>query len=90
MVLPILRIEGPYRDWLIDAFNSGKPFDQLTTEMLAGDLLPDTTDWQRLATGFHRNHRTNGEGGSIAEELHREVLVETEDGQLYLGLARLP
>jgi hypothetical protein len=82
------RVMWRWRDWLIDAFNDGMPFDQLTIEMLAGDLLPNATDFQRLATGFHRNHRTNGEGGSIAEEFRVEYVsdcVETTS-TVWLGL----
>ena len=70
------RVMWRWRDWLIDALNAGMPFDQFTIELLAGDLLPEATDWQRLATGFHRNHRTNGEGGSIAEEFRVEYVVD--------------
>lgn len=62
----------PWRDWVIDAFNANMPFDQFTVEQLAGDLLPDATLDQKIATGFNRNHRYNSEGGSIPEE----VLVE--------------
>lgn len=51
-----------YRDWLIDAFNKDKPYDQFLTEQIAGDLLPDATDDQLIATAFHRNTMTNDEG----------------------------
>jgi mono/diheme cytochrome c family protein len=57
-----------WRDWLVRQLNADKPFDRLSTEMLAGDLLPDATPEQRLATAFNRNHILNGEGGNIAEE----------------------
>jgi len=57
-----------WRDWLVKNLNADKPFDQLSTEMLAGDLLPDATVDQKVATAFNRNHILNGEGGNIAEE----------------------
>ncbi len=63
-----------WRDWLVRALNENRPFDQLATEMLAGDLLPDATLEQRVATGFNRCHLLNGEGGAIAEE-QRNVIV---------------
>ncbi len=57
-----------YRDWLIKAFNQDMPYDQFLTEQMAGDLLPDATDEQMLATAFHRNSMTNDEGGTENEE----------------------
>ncbi len=57
-----------WRDWLVARLNDDTPFDRLSTEMLAGDLLPDATDGTRLATAFLRNHLLNGEGGAIPEE----------------------
>jgi hypothetical protein len=57
-----------WRDWLVRNLNADKPFDQLSTEMLAGDLLPNATLDQKIATAFNRNHLLNGEGGNIAEE----------------------
>ena len=57
-----------WRDWLVKNLNADKPFDQLSTEMLAGDLLPNATIDQKIATAFNRNHILNGEGGNIAEE----------------------
>ncbi|RFS18535.1 DUF1553 domain-containing protein [Emticicia sp. C21] len=57
-----------YRDYVIDAFNKDKPFDQFTIEQLAGDLLPNPTNEQLIATGFHRNTMNNDEGGTIDEE----------------------
>ncbi|MFA6546248.1 MAG: PSD1 and planctomycete cytochrome C domain-containing protein [Limisphaerales bacterium] len=77
----------PWRDWVIRAFNDNKPFDQFTIEQLAGDLLPDATLDQRIATGFHRNHMMNEEGGIIAEEFLAEYTadrVETTAG-VWLG-----
>ena len=57
------RIMWPYRDWVIDAVNRDLPFDQFTIEQLAGDLLPEPTKLQQIATGFHRNTLINQEGG---------------------------
>ena len=57
-----------WRDWVIHAFNSNKPFDEFVIEQIAGDLLPDATDSQHIATGFHRNHMITHEGGTIPEE----------------------
>ena len=66
----------PWRDWVIRAFNANKPFDQFTVEQLAGDLLPDATPDQKIATGFNRNHMINFEGGAIPEEYLNEYLVD--------------
>jgi len=65
-----------WRDWTIDAMNSGMPYDQFLTEQLAGDLLPAPTLNQRIATGFNRNHVINSEGGIIPEEYRVEYVAD--------------
>ncbi|MGB7348040.1 MAG: PSD1 and planctomycete cytochrome C domain-containing protein [Pirellulaceae bacterium] len=82
------RTMWPWRDWLVDALNDNMPFDQFTIEMLAGDLLPDATAEQILATGFNRNHMFNGEGGRIAEETRVENVFDRAEttGTIWLGL----
>ncbi len=66
----------PWRDWVIQAFNSNMPFDRFTVEQLAGDLLPNASRTQKLATGFNRNHMINYEGGAIADEYLTEYVVD--------------
>jgi hypothetical protein len=66
----------PYRDWVIRAFNADMPFDQFTIEQLAGDLLPNPTADQRLATAFHRNTQTNTEGGTDDEEYRVAAVMD--------------
>ncbi|MCG3129247.1 MAG: hypothetical protein CHACPFDD_04168 [Phycisphaerae bacterium] len=77
-----------WRDWVIDAFNRNMPFDQFTIEQFAGDLLPEATLSQRIATGFHRNHMINFEGGAIDEEYLNEYLVNRVNttATVWLGL----
>jgi hypothetical protein len=70
------RFQWPWRDWVIDAFNQNLPFDQFTIDQLAGDLVPNPTRAQNIATGFNRNHRLNGEGGIIAEEWRVETVID--------------
>ncbi len=77
-----------WRDWAVKAFNENQPFDQFTIEQIAGDLLPTPTQDQLVATGFHRNHMINGEGGRILEESRVDYVqdrVETT-GTVWLGL----
>ncbi|MGI9456886.1 MAG: PSD1 and planctomycete cytochrome C domain-containing protein, partial [Aeoliella sp.] len=82
------RTMWPWRDWVVDAFNRNMPFDQFTIWQLAGDLLPEATFEQRLATGFCRNHMINGEGGRIAEENRVEYVFDMTEtmGTVWLGL----
>jgi mono/diheme cytochrome c family protein len=68
-----------WRDWVVQAFNADMPFDQFTIEQLAGDLLPDATREQKIATAFHRNGLLNGEGGNIAEEQRHVLLFDRVD-----------
>ena len=78
----------PYRDWVIRAFNSNKPFDRFVVEQLAGDLLPNPTPDQIVATGFNRCHVSTSEGGSIEEEVYVRNIVDQVDtnGTVFLGL----
>ena len=78
----------PYRDWVIDAFNRDLPFDRMTIEQLAGDLLPDPTPDQLIATGFLRNSMRNEEGGVDPEQFRVEGLIDRVDaiGKAFLGL----
>jgi len=82
------RTMWPWRDWVIRSFNDNMPYDRFTVEQLAGDLLPNASREQVLATGFNRNHMINGEGGRIPEENRIEyVFDQTETvGTLWLGL----
>jgi len=78
----------PWRDWVIRAFNENKRFDQFTIEQLAGDLLPDATQDQKIATGFNRNHMINFEGGAIPEEYLNEYVIDRVEttATTWLGL----
>src|SRR5579871_4819734 len=65
-----------YRDWLINAFNNDEPYDKFLTEQIAGDLLPNPTDAQYIATAFHRNTMTNDEGGTDNEEFRTAAILD--------------
>ncbi|MCA9162789.1 MAG: DUF1549 domain-containing protein, partial [Planctomycetales bacterium] len=82
------RTNWPWRDWVIQSFNQNMPFDQFTVEQFAGDLLPDATLDQHLATCFHRNHMTNGEGGRDPEESRVDYVIDRVNtmGTVWLGL----
>ena len=82
------RQNWPWRDWVIRAFNTNMPFDQFTREQFAGDLLPSPTADQILATAFHRNHMTNGEGGRDPEESRVDYVIDRVNtlGTVWLGL----
>lgn len=70
------RGQWPYRDWVIHAFNNNLPYDQFITWQLAGDLLPNATKEQILATAFNRNHKYTEEGGVIHEEYRVEYVLD--------------
>ena len=77
-----------WRDWVIEAFNRNLPFDRFVIEQLAGDLLPNPTLDQRIATAFNRNHRTNSEDGIVPEEYAVEYVVDRVDttSTVFMGL----
>jgi hypothetical protein len=79
----------PYREWVIKAFNANMPFDRFIIEQLAGDLLPNATLDQIVATGFNRCHVSTSEGGSIEEEVYVRNVVDQVDtnGNVFLGLS---
>jgi hypothetical protein len=82
------RVMWRWRDWVIESLNANIPFDQFTIEQLAGDLLPNPTLDQSIATGFNRNHRGNSEGGIIPEEYAVEYVVDRVEttSTVWLGL----
>jgi hypothetical protein len=77
-----------WRDWVIEAFNRNLPFDRFVIEQLAGDLLPNPTFEQKIATAFNRNHRTNAEDGLVPEEYAVEYVVDRVDttSTVFMGL----
>ena len=83
-----MRNMWPWRDWVIEAFNKNLPFDEFVIWQLAGDLLPDATHEQRLATGFNRNHLQSQEGGIVPEEYRVEYVADRTNtfGKAFLGL----
>jgi hypothetical protein len=70
------RVMWRWRDWVINAFRTNMPYNEFTMDQIAGDLLPNATLDQRIATGFNRNHRTSGEGGIIPEEYRVEYVAD--------------
>jgi hypothetical protein len=82
------RTMWPWRDWVVGAMNEDLPFDDFTVWQIAGDLLPEATPEQILATGFFRNHMINGEGGRIAEENRIDYVMDMTEtlGTVWLGL----
>ncbi|RLS36611.1 MAG: DUF1549 domain-containing protein, partial [Planctomycetota bacterium] len=84
-----VRTLWPWRDWVIDAFARNMPYDQFLTEQLAGDLLPEATLAQKVATGFNRNHVLTTEGGIIEEEYRIEYVVDRvhTTATVFMGLS---
>ena len=82
------RWAWPWRDWLIKQINANRPFDEIIVEMLAGDLLENPTQDQMIATAFNRNHFINAEGGSIAEEVRFNYVLDRVEttSTTFLGL----
>jgi len=76
-----------WRDWLIDALNRNLPYDRMTIEMLAGDLLPNPTPEQLIATGFHRNTLVNSEGGTNPEEFRSAAVVDRVNTTMQVWMA---
>jgi mono/diheme cytochrome c family protein len=83
-----LRGMWAWRDWVIGAFNQNMPFDEFAIEQLAGDLLPNPTREQKIASGFNRNHMINFEGGAIADEYQVEYVVDRVEAtsSAFMGL----
>jgi len=82
------RTMWPWRDWVVRAFNENMPYDQFTIWQLAGDVMPNATTEQKLASAFNRNHMMNGEGGRIPEETRVENVMDRVDttATLWMGL----
>ncbi len=83
-----VRFMWPWRDWVIDAFNRNMPYDEFVTWQMAGDLLPEPSAEQRLATAFHRNHPMTAEGGVIDEEYRVDYVADRANttGRAILGM----
>lgn len=82
------RVAWPWRDWVIQAFNSNQPFDDFTVEQIAGDLLPEANRDQKIATGFVRNSMANNETGIIDEEFRVEAVADRIEtmASVWMGL----
>ena len=89
MAIASMRRESmwKYRDWVIDAINQDMPFDQFAIEQIAGDMLPNATIDQKIATGFHRNTQINQEGGIDEEQFRVEAIIDRVNttGSVFLG-----
>jgi len=83
-----LREMWPWRDWVIKAYNRNMPYDQFTVDQLAGDLLPNATVDDKIASGFNRNNMINFEGGAVPQEYHAEYIIDraSTTATVWLGL----
>ena len=83
-----MRDMSAWRDWVIKAFNQNMPYDEFTVDQIAGDLLPNATMDQKIASGFNRNHMITLEGGAIPAEYHVEYVVDrvSTTSTAFLGL----
>jgi hypothetical protein len=84
-----LRDMSPYRDWVIKAFNSNKPYDKFIHEQLAGDMMPQATRDMIIATAFNRNHQQNLEGGIVEEEFQTEYVMDRTNtfGEAFMAMS---
>lgn len=82
------RTNWPWRDWVTKAYSDNMPFDQFTIQQIAGDMLPNATASQKLASAFNRNHRQNAEGGALAAEFLVENVIDRVEttSTVWLGL----
>ena len=82
------REQWPWRDWVIKAFKRNIPYDDFITWQLAGDLLPEASREQKLATGFHRNNPANSESGIISEEFRLQYVADRTNttAKAFMGL----
>ena len=82
------RLMWPWRDWVIDAFNENMPYDEFVTWQIAGDMMPNATDEQKLATAFNRNHAMTAEGGAVDEEFRLKYVFDRANttATAFLGL----
>ncbi len=83
-----VREMWPWRDWVIGSFNRNLPFDEFTVDQIAGDLIPNATLEQKIATGFNRNHRTSAEGGIVPEEFRVDYAADRTEttATVWMGL----
>ena len=83
-----LRMMWPWRDWVISSFKNNQPYNEFVTWQLAGDLMPNATREQKVATGFHRNHVVNSESGIVPEEFRLQYVADRTNttAKAFMGL----